>query len=219
MNDSHDDRHRHTPVDHRPGGLPVAFARGTWCAIDILHVTADRVDAALSTCETLIEKAKTSAAKAQTAAVLRSANHRRVIAIVGLGGHGAFVHLASAWDAHHLNAERHAVAESVALALYEVKESAGDPTIDPGSHHAYAFERTAADVVKVVTLLGPLAAADGFLGVLVFGGDIGGAAILYRFEHAAELDAFRTGAAATALLGAVGSSGDTEFAVYPIKSW
>jgi hypothetical protein len=210
---------RHTPVDHRPGGPPATFARGAWCAIDIVHVTAEREDAAVSTYETLIEKAQTSAAKAQVAAVLRSANHRRVIAIVGLEGHSAFAHLASAWDAHHLYAEHHAVAESVALALYQVKESAGEVSIDPASHDAYAFERTATDAVQVATLIEPLSAAAGFRGALVLGGDSGGAAIVYRFAHAAEIDAFRAGAAARKVLGAEGSSGDTEFAVHPVKSF
>jgi hypothetical protein len=219
MNDSHEDRERHTFVDHRPGGLPTAFAPGAWCAIDIVHVTAERAEAAVSTYETLIEKAQNSAAKAQAAAVLRSVNHRRVIAIIGLEGHAGFAHLASAWDAHHLFAERHAVAESVALALYQVKESAGEVFIDPATHDAYAFERTAADAVKVATLIEPLTAAAGFRGVLVFGGDTGGAAIVYRFEHAAEIDAFRTGAAAREVLGAEGSSGDSEFAVHPVKSF
>jgi len=212
----HEDRERHTLVDHRPGGDPAAFARGAWCAIDIVHVTAEREQAAVSTYETLIEKAQTSAAKAQAAAVLRSANHRRVIAIVGLEGHGAFAHLTSAWDAHHLYAEHHAVAESVALALYQVRESAGDATIDPASHHVYAFERTAADAAQVVTLIEPLAAAAGFRGVLVLAGDAGGAAIVYRFEHAAEIDAFRASAAACKVLGA---EGDAEFAVHPVKTF
>ena len=219
MSRPHEDRERHTSVDHRPGGPPAAFARGAWCAIDIVHVTAEREDAAVSTYETLIEKAQTSAAKAQAAAVLRSANHRRVIAIIGLEGHNAFAHLASAWDAHHLYAEHHAVAESVALSLYQVKESAGEVSIDPASHDAYAFERTATDAVQVATLIEPLSAAAGFRGALVLGGDTGGAAIVYRFEHAEEIDAFRTGAAARKVLGAEGSSGDTEFAVQPVKSF
>jgi len=215
----HEDRERHTFVDHRPGGLPTAFAPGAWCAIDIVHVTAERQEAAVSTYETLIEKAQTSAAKAHTAAVLRSVNHRRVIAIVGLEGHAGFAHLASAWDVHHLYAEHHAVAESVSLALYQVKESAGEVFIDPATHDAYAFERTATDAVQVARLIEPLTAAAGFRGVLVFGGDTGGAAIVYRFERAAEIDVFRAGAAAREVLGAEGSSGDAEFAVHPVKSF
>jgi hypothetical protein len=215
----HEDRERHTSVDHRPGGLPITFAPGAWCAIDIVHVKAERADAAISAYETLIEKAETSGAKAQMATVLRSANHRRVIAIVGLEGHGGFAHLASAWDAHHLYAEHHAVAESVSLALYQVKESAGEASIDPASHDVYAFERTAVDAAQVVTLIEPLTAAAGFRGALVFGADTGGAAIVYRFQHAAEIDAFRAGAAARKILGAEGSSGDAEFTVHPVRSF
>jgi hypothetical protein len=208
----------HTPVDHRPGGLPAFFARGAWCAIDIVHVSAERADAAVSSYETLIEQAQKSAAKAQVAAVLCSANHRRVIAIVGLEGHGAFAHLTSAWDAHHLLAEHHAVAESVALALYQVKAVAGELPIDPGSHDIYAFERTAADPAQVATLIEPLTATSGFLGAVVFGGDTSGAAILYRFQHAVDIDAFRAGAAARKVLG-TNSTGDTEFTVHPVKTF
>jgi len=215
----HEDRERHTSVDHRPGGLPITFARGAWCAIDIVHVTAEREEAAISTYETLIETAQTSAAKAQAAVVLRSANHRRVVAIVELEGHSGFAHLASAWDAHHLYAEHHAVAESVALALYQVKEVAGEVLIDADSHEAYAFERTAADAVQVATLIEPLEAAAGFRGALVFGGDTTGAAIVYWFENAAQIDAFRAGAAARKVLGAEGSAGDAEFAVHPVKTF
>jgi hypothetical protein len=214
----HEDRERHTSVDHRPGGLPITYAPGTWCAIDVVHVKAERADAAISTYETLIEKAQTSAAKAQVAAVLCSANHRRVIALVGLEGHSAFAHLTSAWDAHHLYAEHRAVAESVALALYQVKEIVGEIPIDPGSHDIYAFERTAADPVQVATLIEPLTATANFLGALVFGGDTGGAAILYRFQHAADIDEFRAGAAARKVLG-TGSTGDAEFAVHPVKTF
>ena len=42
MTRPHEDLERHTPTDHRPGGVPVTFAPGTWCAIDIAHVKADR---------------------------------------------------------------------------------------------------------------------------------------------------------------------------------
>jgi len=215
----HEDRERHTQVDHRPGGLPATFTPGAWCAIDIVHVTSEREQAAVSAYETLIEKAHTSAAKAQAAVVLRSVNHRRVVAIVALEGHGGFAHLVSAWDAHHLYAGHRAVAESASLALFQVKESAGDVFVDPATHDAYAFERTAADALRVATLIVPLTAAEGFRGALVFGGDAGGAAILYRFEHAADFDAFRASAPARGVLGAEGSSGDAEFAVHPVKSF
>ena len=54
----HEDLERHTPVDHHPGGPPIEFAVGAWCAIVIAHVKAERVEAALSSYETLIEKAR-----------------------------------------------------------------------------------------------------------------------------------------------------------------
>lgn len=218
MHYSNAGRERHTPADHRPGGLPVTFAPGSWCAIAVAHVTAERAQAAIASYETLIEKARTSAAQVRTASVLRSTNHRRVIAIVGLQGHHGFAHLTSAWDEHRLYDQHRAVAESASLALYEVKESAGNAFIED-THDAYAFEQTTAEALRVAALIVPLTAFAGFRGALVFAGDTGGAAILYRFEHAAQIDAFRAGSAAREVLGAAGSSGDAEFAVHPVKSF
>src|ERR1700681_818925 len=103
----HEDLERHTPTDHRPGGPPIGFAQGAWVAIDVAHVKADRVGAGISAYETLIEKARKSSMKARSAVVLRSVNNRRVIALVEIEGHEAFRHLKSAWDDHHLKAERH----------------------------------------------------------------------------------------------------------------
>ena len=99
----HEDLERHTPTDHRPGGVPIGFPQGVWVAIDVAHVKADRVGAGISAYETLIEKArKSSSMKARSAVVLRSANNRRLIALVEIEGHEAFRHLKSAWDDHHL---------------------------------------------------------------------------------------------------------------------
>jgi len=53
----------HTPPI-TPGGVPVTFAPGTWCAIDVAHVKADRVNAGISAYETFVEKARTSTVKA-----------------------------------------------------------------------------------------------------------------------------------------------------------
>ncbi len=171
MTRPHEDLERHTPTDHRPGGAPVTFAPGTWCAIDVAHVKADRIDAGLSAYETLIEKARTSAVKAHGAAILRSVNNRRVIALVGINGHDAFRHLKTAWDDHHLSAERHAVAESSTLALYQVAAGGGHATIDPASHDSYALEHVARDPAHVRALTSAIATADGFRGLLVFGTD------------------------------------------------
>ena len=216
----HEDLERHTPADHRPGGPPIEFAPGVWLAIDVVHMKADRVGAGISTYETLIEKARTSSTKARAAVVLRSANNRRVIALVEIAGHDAFRHLESAWDDHHLKAERHAVAESSSLALYRLAASAGDMSFDPASKDAYAFEHVARGPERVRALITAIAPADGFRGVLVLGSDDASAsAIVYRFEHAAELDAFRASAAAQQLLGPVGASGETDSPVHPVKTF
>jgi hypothetical protein len=220
MTRPHEDLERHTPTDHRPGGAPVTFAPGTWCAIDIAHVKADRVDAGISAYETLIEKARTSAVKAHGAAILRSVNNRRVIALLGVNGHDAFRHLKTAWDDHHLSAERHAVAESSTLALYQVAASGGHATIDPASHDSYTFERVARDPAHVRALIAAIGTADGYRGVLVFGTDDAAASVLvYRFEHAAQLDAFRQTAAAQQILGLVSDMGDAASPVHPVKTF
>ena len=211
---------RHTPTDHRPGGPSIAFASGVWCAINVAHMKSDRVDAGISTYETLIEKARTSSTKARAAVVLRSVNHRRVIALVEIGGHDAFRHLKSAWDDHQLNAERHAVAESSSLALYRLAASAGDMSFDPASTDAYAFEHVAHGPERVRALIPAIAAAQGFRGALVWGSDDASAsAIVYRFEHVAELDAFRESAAARQVVGPVGASGETFSVVHPVKTF
>jgi hypothetical protein len=213
----HEDLERHTPTDHRPGGAPVEFTPGAWCAIDVVHVKADRVDAGIAAYETLIEKARTSTAKARAAVVLRSVNKRRVIALVEIEGHDAFRHLASAWDDHHLKAERHAVAESSALALYRLAASTGTVSLDPASKDAYAFEHIARGPERVRPLIATIAAAQGFRGVLLFGSDDASAsAIIYRFAHAAEFDAFRQSPTARQALDA---GGDSVSAVHPVRTF
>jgi hypothetical protein len=220
MTRPHEDLERHTPTDHRPGGVPVTFAPGTWCAIDVAHVRADRVGAGVSAYETLIEKARTSAVKAHSAAILRSVNDRRVIALVSINGHDAFRHLKTAWDDHHLSAERHTVAESSALALYQVAASGGHATIDQASKDSYGFEHVARDPNRVRALIAAIGAADGFRGLLVFGTDDASASVVvYRFEHAAQIDAFRQSAAAQQILGPVGDMGQTVSPVHPVKTF
>jgi hypothetical protein len=220
MTRPHEDLERHTPTDHRPGGAPLAFAPGAWCAIDVAHVRADRVDAGISAYETVIEQARTSTVRAHGAAILRSVNDRRVIALVAIDGHGAFRHLQSAWDDHHLSAQRHAVAESSSLTLYQLIAGAGDATIDPASKDSYAFEQVARDPDHVRGLIAAVAAAQGFRGALVFGRDDAKAsAIVYRFEHARQLDAFRQSPAAQQLLGPIGAGGETMSAVHPVKTF
>jgi hypothetical protein len=216
----HEDLQRHTPADHRPGGAPVTFAPGAWCAIDIAHMRGDRVDAGTSTYETLIEKARASSTHARAAVVLSAVNKRRVIAVIGIEGHDAFRHLQSAWDDHHLYASRHAVAESSSLALYRVAASAGDPSLDPVSTDAYAFEQVAHGPDHTRGLIPAIASAANFRGALVFGSDDASAsAIVYRFVHAADLDAFRQGAAARQILGSVGATGESSSGVRIVRTF
>ena len=186
----HEDRERHTPTDHRAGGPIITFAPGSWWAIEVAHVAAERVQAGIASFETLIEKARHSA-KAHEGVVLYSHNHRRVIALLGLDGHEAFRHLASAWDDHHLFAERHAVAESQSLALYKLSTAIGEAIVDPASTDVYAFERTLRTVEAVRTIASEIAAAPGFRSAALFTTDDDRApVILYTFTHDAEIEAF-----------------------------
>jgi hypothetical protein len=186
----HEDRERHTLVDHRPGGPPVAFSLGTWCAVGVADVRAERAEAEMSAYETLVERARSGNAHAGAAAVLRSANGRRVAALVQLDGHDAFRHLAAAWDDHHLFAEHRAVAESISLMLYRVRATAGVAAIDTDSHDVFAFEHVSGELAPASRRYAAAVPATGFLGAsLLESDDPTGALILYRFEHAAEIDA------------------------------
>jgi len=139
MSRPHEDLQRHTLVDHRPGGAAVSFAPGAWCALEIAHVEAARVDAGISAYETLIEMARTSSTGGRPAALLRSGDRRRVIAVVETGSHQAFGHIETAWGDRRLQAEHRAVAESSSLALYRVVARVGEADIDPAASDAYAF--------------------------------------------------------------------------------
>jgi hypothetical protein len=216
----HEDLERHTAVDHRTGGELITFSPGAWCAIDVAHVAAGRVDAAISTYETLIEKARTSSAKAHQAAVLRSVNGRRVVAMLALDGHEGFRHVKAAWDDHHLVAEKHAVSESHSLALYRLAASAGNAFIDPATKDSYTFEHVARDPGRLQGLVAPISAAPGFLGVLIFGTDDATASVVVsRFEHAAEIGTFRATSAAVDILGPAGAAGESAFAFHPVKTF
>jgi hypothetical protein len=217
---THEDREKHTLVDHRPGGSKIVFAADAWCAIDVAHLATGRVDAGLSTYETLTEKARTSAAKVRNAAVLRSSNGRRVVALLELEGHDAFRHLQAAWGDRRLDAEHHAVAEATSLGLYRVTASAGDVHIDPATTDAYGFEKVAREPDRLRALIALLAPIVAFRGLLLFGSDDAtAAALLYRFEHARDLEAFRASAGAIDILGPVDASGDSSFGVRPVKTF
>jgi hypothetical protein len=220
MTRPHEDRgHHHTLVDHRIGGPPIIFTLGDWCAINVANVQAERVETALAAYETLIEEARRAPANARAGAVLRSINDRRVVSLVGIGGHDAFAHLKAAWDDHHLVAEHKAVAESNVLALYQLAARVGETAIDPASSDAYAFERVTRSSHDIRALVPFVVAAPGFVGALVFGADDeDGSAILYRFRHRSDVDSLRASGAARDILGEIGSGGDSAFGAHPVKT-
>lgn len=215
MTRPHEDLQRHTIADHRTGGVPIRFATDAWCAIDVAHLKAERVDAGIAAYETLIERARR-----RLAVVLRSENKRRVISVLEIDGHEAFRQLQSAWDDHHLVAARHDVAESSTLSLYRVARVAGDASIDPETKDAYAFEHVSRTADRVDAIATAISAAEGFRGVLVFGfDDDSAAALLYRFAHAAQFMAFRASPPAQDVLGPIAESGETVTAVRPIRTF
>lgn len=216
----HEDLERHTPADHRPGGPILTFAPGTWWAIAVAHVSAERAPAGIAAYETLIEKARTSHVKAHEAGVLRSHNHRRVLALLRLDGHEAFRHLEAAWDDHHLFAERHAVSESRTLTLYRLATASGNATIEPVSTDAYAFEHLLRSQEHVRPIATPLAALTNFRGACIFGTeDDRASAIFYRFTRIEEIEAFRATSAAQNALGPVAATGDTFYQVQVIRTF
>jgi hypothetical protein len=213
MTRPHEDRERHTPADHRTGGVPIRFEPGAWCAIDIAHVKAERVDAGIAAYETLIEKARTSSVHARVATVLRSVDDRRVITLIEIEGHEAFAHLESAWDDHHLFAERHAVAESSLLALYRLAEIVGDLSIDPETKDAYLFEHRPQGSEHARAAVAAVAGLEGFRGALVFGSDDAKASVLvYRLTRIES-------PAAQRILGPVRADTDAASAVHPVRTF
>jgi hypothetical protein len=186
----------------------------------VAHVAAERAPAGVAAYETLVEQARVAAPKAREAAVLESHNRRRVIALLHLDGHEAFRHLTAAWDDHHLFAERHAVAESQSLALYRLVTNLGESTIDPASTDAYAFEHVSLDAERTRAAAAPIVAAPGFRGAILFGADGADAsAVLYRFAHAEEIEAFRATPEAEHVLGSSRAPGETFYTVRPVRTF
>jgi|HubBroStandDraft_5_1064220.scaffolds.fasta_scaffold00002_40 hypothetical protein len=219
MTRPHEERRHHTPTDHRGGGPAIAFAPGSWCAIAVAHVAAERATAGVAAYETLIERARVSAPKAREATVLESHNRRRVIALLHLDGHEGFKHLQAAWDDHHLFSERRAVAESLSLVLYQVAATIAEAAIDPASTDAYAFERVLLNVERRKGLAGSIVAAPGFRGATMFDGDDDGAStVVYRFKHIEEIEAFHASPAAQRVFGP-SPPGETFFQVHPVRTF
>ncbi len=220
MSRPHEDRERHTLVDHRPGGSPVSFPARSWLAVGIARVKAERNDACIAAYETLVEKSSTSNVHGGPAVVFASGDGRRVVTMVGVRGHDGFRHLAAAWDDHHRNAQHRVIAEAVSFALYEVAASVGATDIDPDSHDAYVYERVERQVPGVTDLFSLFGASDDFRGATVFEGDGATATvILARFAHAAAYDDLRASRAAVRALGSSGEPGETSFVAHPRKTF
>jgi len=215
----HEDREKHTLVDHRAGGPPVAFAPESWVAIGVANVKADRNDACVSAYETLVEKARTSNVHANPAVIFASQNERRVVTVVGVQGHDGFRHLAAAWDDHHRNAQHRVISESVSFALYKVVAHAGNADVDPSSDDAYMYEHVDRSVPNVAELFSSLNMSLDFRGATVLYDDAAVATVIVsRFAHIAAYDTFRAGPEATKLLGAPGEPGTTSFQMRPRKT-
>jgi hypothetical protein len=215
----HEDREKHTLVDHRAGGPTVAFAPASWVAIGVAHVKADRNDACVAAYETLVEKARTSNVHASPAVIFASQNERRVVTVVGVQGHDGFRHLSAAWDDRHRNAQHRAISESVSFTLYKVVAHAGNADVDPASDDSYVYERVDRAVQNATDLFSSLNTSLDFRGATLLYDDVASATVIVsRFAHIAAYDTFRAGPEATKLLGVPGEPGTTSFQVHPRKT-
>ncbi len=219
MSRPHEDRERHTLVDHHRGGPAVAFSVGGWLAIGTVRVAAERNDACISAYETLIDEVHRNV-HAGLAVIFASENARRVVTMVGLRGHEGFGHLKAAWDDHHRFAQHRAMSESEVLELFTVGTSIGAADIDPASSDAYVFERIVRPVAHVSELFASLSGSSDFRAATIFNAD-GGAGptiLLLRFAHIAAYDVFRHSRGAATVLGAPGANAETHYRIHPRKT-
>jgi len=220
MSRPHEDRERHTLVDHRSGGDPVTFAPGSWLVLGVAHVKADRADACVAAYETLLEKAATSKTHAHPAAVLVSKNQRRVVTFAGVAGHDGFKAIAAAWDDHHREAQHRAIAESVSLGLFAVSASIADAALDPASHDAFDYEQFLHPIPAAASLFSETTAPETFRGALLLNGDDGRTtAIVSRFSRAEAYADFRADRRTTAALGAPGETETRSFPVHVVRTF
>jgi len=213
----------HTPVDHRAGGpaLPVRTDAAEWTAIDLIHVRSERADAAIAASESLIELLGREVA-VHSAAIFVSHHRRRVATFVWLPGHDAYAKLQHAWDAHHLEREHREAVEKRDLSLCRVSATAGDPTIEPGSHTVMAIERLAMGAAKAAQALAIIERSRpaGFVGAALFGADDGTHCyFMHRWEHKENVAAFRESAAVTQAIGPVGPTGDPYELYQPVRTF
>jgi hypothetical protein len=212
----------HTPVDHRTGGPPLAVRAGAtaWTAVELVHVRADRAPAAIAASETLVELLGKEV-DVQAAAIFVSGHERRVATFVWLPGHDAYAKLRSAWDEHHLEREHREAVEKRDLSMCRVYATAGDATIQPGSHSVVAIERLAIAPSKVVEVLNVIEKSRprGFVGAAIFGADDASHTyLMHRWEHKEELAAFRSGPV-TKTIGPVGQTGDAFEHYKPVRTF
>lgn len=219
MSRPHEDRERHTLVDHRPGGAPITFPAGSWLVVGVAHVKAERSDACIAAYESLIEKAQTSNVHAGPAAVFASHDGRRVVTMVGVRGHDGFRHLTAAWDDHHRSEQHRAIAESVSLGLFEVAASIAAADVDPASHDAFVYEQFERPVRNVTSLFASTGAPADFHGATILHRDDGSASvILSRFAQLAAYETFRADRAVSNALGVADRSG-ASFQVRPTRTF
>jgi hypothetical protein len=220
MSRPHEDRERHTLVDHRPGGEPVMFAHGSWLVLGVAHVKAERSDACVSAYETLLEKAATSKTHAHPAAILLSKNQRRVVTLAGVAGHDGFKAIAAAWDDHHREAQHRAIAESASLGLFTVSASIADAALDPASHDAFDYEQFLHPIPAAAALFSEATAPDSFRGALLLSGDDGHTTVIVsRFSRAEAYAEFRADRRTTTALGPPGAGGTVSFPVHAVRTF
>jgi hypothetical protein len=220
MSRPHEDLQHHQAVNHVAGGVPVAYAPGAWCAIAIGHVNAERSQAAVSSYETLVEKAQRPPVNARGAAVFRSADGRRVVAIIRVDGHEQFRHLQTLWSEHHRVPDHPPADRRPTLELYQLIASAGKFVIDTTASGAHAIERIADGQDRTRLIIDPITAANGFRSLGIFATDQRtDCVIIYHFAHDAELGAARASAAVSDIFGDPGEDGNTMFYVRPLKTF
>lgn len=133
------ERH-HTPADHRPGGAPLQLTPGpdAWVALVALHPPRERLDAAASAIETMIETFSREHSIGG-AAVLRHHDGHHVVALVRIGGHEAYRQLTAASDDFKLHLEGRGAAEHHRMGLWRIVRAVGAFVLDPAASEAYVL--------------------------------------------------------------------------------
>ncbi len=132
--------HHHTLADQRPGGAPLALTAGpdAWVAFVEVHAPRERVDAAVSAIETMIES---FAHKHPIggAAVLQGHDAPRVVAFIRIGGHDVYRRLTAAWDEFKLDLEGRKASEHLTMSLWRIVRADEDFVLDPAANESYVI--------------------------------------------------------------------------------